>query len=323
VFLLFFKKVRSVLKDIDLSLYMNLTEKKHKPPFLKRKSTAMLVGVLGVAVLLLMGYRQLQPASGVYSRNILVMGHAGSGFFSPFNPYNPLPSNSMASIVKAMEEDGADGVEVDVHVSKDGVPILYHDNTLDTMSDGIGVISEVPAEEVVGLSYKGGVLYDLFHSEKIITMEAMLQRFQTYAELPYLHIDVRNHDNNRNAFYAESVLTLLRKYNYPVEKLAFIYPNPAILHAIRELEPKAVLLLDAGNDFDVSIQEALENKLDGVCASGKKVNKEQLLRAKAQGLQVVLFGSKSKGSIAKMLEMEPDAIQVDNVKRMRSLLGRQ
>ncbi|PKV63587.1 glycerophosphodiester phosphodiesterase [Pontibacter ramchanderi] len=300
---------------------MNLTESKQKSPFLKRRSTALLVGVLGLAVLLLSVYNVLQPESGIYSRRTLVIGHAGSGFFSPLNPYNPLPANSMASIAKAMEEDGADGVEVDVHVSKDGVPILYHDNTLETMSEGAGIIAELPATEVVGIRYKGGVLYDLFHSEKIITMEGMLQRFQTYAEWPYLHIDIRNHDQSRNAFYAESVLALLRKYNYPVEKLAFIFNDAAMLHTIRELEPKATLMLDAGEDFDLSAKQALDNQLHGVTANGKHVSPGQRQSAKMQGLQVVLFGGKSKGSIARMLEMAPDAIQVNNVKRMRLLLG--
>lgn len=300
---------------------MNLTEPKHKTSFLTRRSTTLTILVLGIAVLALSVYNILQPESGVYSRNILVMGHAGSGFFSPLNPYNPLPANSMASIVKAMEEDGADGVEVDVHVSQDGVPILYHDNTLETMSEGAGIIAELPASEVVGLRYKGGILYDLFHSEKIITMEEMLQRFQTYPQLPYLHIDIRNHDDSRNAFYAEAVLALLRKYNYPVEKLTFIFNQPAILHAVREQDPEAILMIDAGEDFDLSAQEALDHKLHGVTANGKHVSQEQLMRAKRQGLQVVLFGGKSKGSIAKMLEMEPDAIQVNNVERMRSLLG--
>ncbi|MDO6392023.1 glycerophosphodiester phosphodiesterase family protein [Pontibacter sp. BT731] len=300
---------------------MNLTEPKHKASFLTRKSTTLGLLVLGIAALSLSVYNLLQPESGIYSRHILVIGHAGSGFFSPINPYNPLPANSMASIVKAMEEDGADGVEVDVHVSQDGVPILYHDNTLETMSEGAGIIAELPAAEVVGLRYKGGPLYDLFHDEKIITMEAILQRFQTYPDPPYLHIDIRNQDPNRNAFYAKSVLDLLRKYNYPVDKLAFIFNDPAILHTVRELEPEAMLMLDAGEDFDLSAQQALDNQLHGVTANGKHVSREQLLRARAQGLQVVLFGGKSKGSIAKMLEMEPDAIQVNNVRRMRSLLG--
>ena len=300
---------------------MNLNEPKHKASLLTRKSTTLLILILGIAALSLNAYNILQPESGVYSRNILVIGHAGSGFFSPLNPYNPLPSNSMASIVQAMEEDGADGVEVDVHVSEDGVPILYHDNTLETMSEGAGIIAELPASEVVGLRYKGGILYDLFHSEKIITMEALLQRFQNYPEMPYLHIDIRNHDPNRNAFYAQAVLGLLRKYDYPVEKLAFIFHSPDILHTVRELEPEAMLMLDAGEDFDLSAKQALDSELHGVTTNGKHVSREQLLRARAQGLQVVVFGGKSKGSIAKMLELEPDAIQVNNVRRMRALLG--
>ncbi|MHC2991617.1 glycerophosphodiester phosphodiesterase [Pontibacter sp. HJ8] len=255
-----------------------------------------------------------------YPKDVLVIGHAGSGFFSPINPYNPLPANSMSSIVKAMEEDGADGVEVDVHVSKDGVPILYHDTSLETMSEGKGMIEQLPASEVVGLNYKGGILYDLFQSEKLITLESMLQWFEQYPDLPYLHIDLRNHDPSRNTFYAESLLQMLRKYNYPVEKLAFIFPDVQLLHTVRELEPGAVLLLDAGDDFDVSVQEALTHKLQGVTANGKKVSKEQVQRARQQGLQIVLFGGKSGSSIAKMLAMEPDAIQVNNVKRMRALV---
>jgi glycerophosphoryl diester phosphodiesterase len=255
-----------------------------------------------------------------YSKDVLVIGHAGSGFFSPINPYNPLPANSLSSIVKAMEEDGADGVEVDVHVSKDGVPILYHDTSLETMSEGKGMIEQLPASEAVGLQYKGGILYDLFHSERLITLESMLQRFEQYPDLPYLHIDVRNHDASRNTFYAESLLQMLRKYNYPVEKLAFIFPDVQLLHTVRELEPGAVLLLDAGDDFEVSVQDALTHKLQGVTANGKKVSKEQVQGARQQGLQIVLFGGKSASSIANMLAMEPDAIQVNNVKRMRALI---
>lgn len=276
--------------------------------------------VIGITLLSLYGYGMLQPMSGAYSQNTIVLGHAGSGFFSPLNPFNPLPSNSMASIVKAMEENGADGVEVDVHVSKDGIPILYHDTSLETMSEGAGMIEQLPASEVVGLRYKGGLLYDLFHKETIITLEEMLQLFQTYADLPYLHIDVRNHDANRNTLYAESLLDLLRKYEYPLEKLVFIFPDATMLHTIRSLEPGAILMLDAGNDFDVSVQEALTHELHGVAVNGKLVTKEQVQRAKEQGLKVVLFGGKSSGSIAHMLDMEPDAIQVNNVKRMRALV---
>lgn len=299
---------------------MNFSEPTSTPPsgIIKGLPVLNAAATLLVSVLFLLS--SCQGNKGPYSKEVLVIGHAGSGFFSPFNPYNPLPPNSMASIVQAMEEDGADGVEVDVHVSKDGVPILYHDTSLETMSEGEGMIEQLPASEVVGLRYKGGILYDLFHSEKLISLEDMLQRFQQYPELPYLHVDLRNHDASRNSFYAESLLKMLRKYNYPNEKLTFISPDIALLQAIRETEPEATLLVDAGDNLEIAMQDALANKLHGMAANGKKVSQEQVQRARKQGLQVVLFGGKSGSSIAKMLEMAPDAIEVNNVKRMRALL---
>ena len=301
---------------------MKLTEPTSKSsPLTKKRVSVPALLVLGIATLLFSLFNIMGEGTGTYSKDVLVIGHAGSGFFSPLNPYNPLPPNSRASILKALEEDGADGVEVDVHVSQDGVPILYHDTSLETMSEGTGMIEQLPAAEVVGLKYKGGILYDLFQNERLITLEEVLQRFKTYPQLPYLHIDVRSHDGSRNSFYAESLLQLLRQYEYPVEKVAFIFADAGILHTIRELEPEAILMLDAGDDFEVSMKEALAQKLQGVTANGKKVSKEQVLRARQQGLQVVLFGGKSSSSIANMLAMEPDAIQVNNVERMRALQG--
>ncbi|WP_266203071.1 glycerophosphodiester phosphodiesterase [Pontibacter kalidii] len=253
-------------------------------------------------------------------KEVLVLGHAGSGFLSPLNPFNPLPSNSMASIVKAMEENGADGVEVDVQLSQDGVLILYHDVTLESMTEAEGIIDNLPAAGVVGLKYKGGFFYDLFHDEEIITLEVLLQRFATYPELPYLHLDLRNQNPSRHLYYAQTLMALLRKYAYPLERTVFISPNPAFLKAFREVEPQAQLMIDTAGDFEQALVEAQNNQLNGICANGRDVSPQQVQQAKAQGLQVALFGGKSRSRIARMINMRPDAIQVDNVAAARDLL---
>lgn len=46
------------------------------------------------------------------------------------------------------KENGADGIEFDLVFTKDGVPIVFHDDTVDRTTDGTGAISDMTYEEV-------------------------------------------------------------------------------------------------------------------------------------------------------------------------------
>lgn len=56
----------------------------------------------------------------------MVVGHRGTGASKGTNPY---PENTIPSIEAAFAE-GADLVEIDVQLDRDGVPILWHDKTV-------------------------------------------------------------------------------------------------------------------------------------------------------------------------------------------------
>ena len=43
---------------------------------------------------------------------------------------------------------GADGLELDVHLSADGVPVVHHDGTLDRTTSGSGPIAAQTAENL-------------------------------------------------------------------------------------------------------------------------------------------------------------------------------
>ena len=47
------------------------------------------------------------------------------------------PENTMAAFEKAVEM-GADGIELDVQLTKDGELVVIHDETIDRVSDGSG-----------------------------------------------------------------------------------------------------------------------------------------------------------------------------------------
>lgn len=57
------------------------------------------------------------------------------------------PENTLAGIRKAIEL-GSDGIEVDVQMSADGVPVLMHDLTVDRTTSGAGAIADLTLAEL-------------------------------------------------------------------------------------------------------------------------------------------------------------------------------
>src|SRR5919202_3540380 len=64
---------------------------------------------------------------------VKVVGHRGA--------MGHCPENTLASFARALEL-GADWIECDVHLSRDGVPVVIHDETLDRTTDGHGLVAE-------------------------------------------------------------------------------------------------------------------------------------------------------------------------------------
>ena len=60
------------------------------------------------------------------------------------------PENTMSGFKRAIEV-GADMIEVDLQISKDGVPVVFHDNTLYRMTDGIGNVADKTLDELQAL----------------------------------------------------------------------------------------------------------------------------------------------------------------------------
>ena len=72
-----------------------------------------------------------------------ILGHRGySGRY---------PENTMLSFQKAIEA-GADGIELDVHETKDGELVVIHDERVDRTTDGTGAICELTLEQIKKLN---------------------------------------------------------------------------------------------------------------------------------------------------------------------------
>lgn len=266
------------------------------------------------------------PGLGAARRGPLVIGHAGSGFFHLF--FNPLPPSSLRSLNRALRQ-GADGVEVDIRLSQDSIPVLYHDHTLDSMTEGTGCVSETPAGQLTRLRYRGGWPYDWFQHEKLLTFETLLRGLAQRPEFPYLHLDLHeddacsNDDPARSQALARRLRDLLRQYQVPSERVLILTSRASTLVYLRSVLPAVPLGLEMGADFQAglatlrnlpTVQMAVLHKND--------LTPERAAQVHALGKEVVVFGGRSAKAVSRVLAAGTDAYEVDNVRRLQATLRR-
>lgn len=80
--------------------------------------------------------------SSAAQKKLFVWAHRGASSIAP--------ENSMAAF-RLAEEAGADGIELDVHLSRDGLPVVIHDDTVDRTTSGSGLVSDKTAAELLDL----------------------------------------------------------------------------------------------------------------------------------------------------------------------------
>ncbi|OGX84795.1 hypothetical protein BEN47_15785 [Hymenobacter lapidarius] len=260
----------------------------------------------------------------------LVLGHAGSGFFTPFNPFNPLPPSSLAGVRHALAQ-GADGVEVDLQLSQDSVLMLYHDLELsNSTAGGTGCVSQYPAAELAQLRYRGGWPYDWFQKERVVTLDTLLQEFKQKATFPYLHFDLHEEDVcaaptktfARSPVLVRQLVRQLVQRQVPLGRVLVTSTQLPTLKYVRTLLPAVPVALEIVVKFDSVFMQAQAAGIKTVLVKKDQITPERAARIHAAGIQLVLFGGRSAGTMKKQLAFGPHAIETDNVAGLLSLLNR-
>ncbi|WP_456367907.1 glycerophosphodiester phosphodiesterase family protein [Thermococcus sp.] len=105
---------------------------------------------------------------------VIVLGHRGYS--------SKYPENTLLAFKKAMEA-GADGVELDVWLTRDGEVVVIHDETVDRTSNGSGKVKEMTLEELRELDFGEG--------EKIPTLEDV---FEALPEEAIVNVEIKDID---------------------------------------------------------------------------------------------------------------------------------
>ena len=97
------------------------------------------------------------------------------------------PENTLAAF-KAALELGADGFELDTQLTSDGHVVVFHDPTVDRITNGHGQLSKLPLAELRELD-AGSSFSNEFRGEKIPTLDEV---FETVGKRAIINVELKN-----------------------------------------------------------------------------------------------------------------------------------
>lgn len=162
------------------------------------------------------------------SKNIMVAAHRGA--------HNQVPENSLASFQKAIDL-GIDIIELDIRHTKDGIPVLMHDRTVDRTTNGKGKVEDLSFAEIQQLKLKhNGILTE----EKVPTLEEALE---LTAHKIMIDLDIKTHQ-------IKPIIAAVKKHKSEKKVIFFVY-EPAHVNLIRKEDASFMAMVRTENEAQI------------------------------------------------------------------------
>jgi glycerophosphoryl diester phosphodiesterase len=157
---------------------------------------------------------------------IIVYAHRGASAYAP--------ENTMAAFKKALAL-GADGIELDVQLTKDNKLVVIHDYELQRVSNSKGMVKDKTLMELKELDF-GSRFSKEYKDERIPTLEEVLELIEGWNGI--LNVEIKSAPNLSNEGVEEKVIEVLRKYDQ-ISKTIISSFNHLTLIKIKEIAADA------------------------------------------------------------------------------------
>ncbi len=167
---------------------------------------------------------------------------AGSQVAAHRGASHEFPEQTLAAYEEALRQ-GADGLECDIRLTKDGHVVCIHDKRVDRTSNGTGLVGDMTLAELRALDFGGWHpsrdLGDAQGDTGILTLERLIELVQNQDRPVTLFVEVKEHSGN----LARALVELLDRHGLtnPTSadqaRVAVISFHPDALLRVRHLAP--------------------------------------------------------------------------------------
>jgi glycerophosphoryl diester phosphodiesterase len=165
------------------------------------------------------------PAAWLYPRLPLILGHRGASAYAP--------ENTLHAFSEAVAR-GADGFELDVSLSADGVPVVMHDDSLQRTTGASGQVAQTSLAELKKLDAGYAARFgSQFAGERIPTLAEVFESADLRA---VINVELK-HDRAPERRLADRVVELIHAHNMGRRVIvsSFQFSN---LQRVKQLDPQ-------------------------------------------------------------------------------------
>lgn len=171
-----------------------------------------------------MSYETVQDA--LNSSETLVFGHRGA--------MGHAPMNTTASFDLARSQ-GADGIELDVRLSRDGHLVVIHGDAVDATTDGQGKVSEMTLDQLKRLD-AGAWYSDEFAGQRIPNLDEV---FDAFGDDLLINVEIKSPRESVDRL-EKRLADSVRRHNMR-ERIIVSCFDPVVLRQVKQMMPMVLM----------------------------------------------------------------------------------
>jgi glycerophosphoryl diester phosphodiesterase len=228
-------------------------------------------------------------------------GHAGMGFYSLY------PPNSWSGFESCLNR-GADGTEMDIHMTKDSVLVITHSSNLQETTSCSGAIKDLNWSDMNNCKIKS----TLFKDSKLLSLEEFIEKLPNPKNYTFTwDIKLSDFDLEYYDIYSRAIINTINKYDLN-EHVFIENPFADFLERIKNKKNNTHLFVLA-EDFEEGLKEVKQHDFFGLSMHTNQVTAKQVKQAHNDTIHVTIYGVLSEKENYAAVEKCPDFIQTDDI----------
>jgi len=237
-----------------------------------------------------------------------IFGHRGASAYAP--------ENTIAAFKLAIEQ-GAEAIELDTMLSRDGMVVVIHDPTINRTTNGEGKVVDFTIDELK--EFDAGILFgESYTGERIPTLNEV---FESVGNKTFINIELKNYLSPLDRL-TEKVAKLVKHHNLE-ERILFSSFSPLALVQIQRILPTVPIGLLATPGITGAWARSFIGRwlpFQAIHPGHHDTNQELIQKCHNHGFRVHAYTINDRKTMMKLFSWNIDGIITDDVLLARQVL---